>query len=241
MSYIYRIDRDSENSYHRVSAGSFLSVKKVPYISPGQKVAIYAKNEEMEGIFSFVTIKEARTYKTSEIEDNKNQHFLNRNFFQIPIQTGGYSTVPKIDIRYLKHFPSYNSKVFQKPYKPFTLYWAGLLAWEYEYLKYRFSYDFTPSSGPAIFPDRYWKHYIHVLREQSINYFWNNKLPKEKHACESCGENYHHPYFLEIHDTVEINFEQDFKPVSIHDFVVLCPSCHKKEHLKINKLPRGLQ
>jgi hypothetical protein len=151
MSYIYRIDRDSENSYHRVSAGSFLSVKKVPNISPGQKVAIYAKNGEMEGIFSFVTIKEARTYKTSEIEDNKNQHFLNRNFFQIPIQTGGYSTVPKIDIRYLKHFPSYNSKVFQRPYKPFTLYWSGLLAWEYEYLKYRFSYDFTLQADRLFF------------------------------------------------------------------------------------------
>ena len=240
MSYIYRIDRDSENSFHRVSAGSFLSVKKVPYISPGQKVAIYAKTEEYEGIFSFATFLKSNTYKTSVIEDNKTQLFLNRNFFQIPVEPDGSSTVPRIDIRYLKHFPSYNSKVFQRPYKPFVLYWAGLLAWEYEYLRYRFSYDFCPSCGPAIFPDRYWEHYIHVLREQCINYFWNNKLPKEKGKCENCGEKYHQPYFLEIHDTVEIDFDLDFKPVSIRDFIVLCPSCHKKEHLKFNKLPRGM-
>jgi predicted HNH restriction endonuclease len=100
-------------------------------------------------------------------------------------------------------------------------------------LHHRFSYDFCPSLGPSFFSDRYLGFYIHILREQSINYFWNKKLPKENSQCAACGLKSDYPYFLEIHDTVKIDFDSEYKPVNIKDFIVLCPSCHKKEHLEL--------
>jgi hypothetical protein len=141
---------------------------------------------------------------------------------------------PTINIRHLRHFPSYNSKQYQKPLSPFVLYWAGAMHWELSFLQYRFSYDFFPSSGPAFFvSDRYWGFYIHVLREQWINYFWNKKLPKENSQCAACGLKSDYPYFLKIHDNVKIDFDSEYKPVNIKDFIVLCPNCHKKEHLDL--------
>lgn len=236
MSYIYRLPEKC-NSYPNKKKFdfNFLSVKKSPvYSLHFGKVAIYAKNKHGEGIFGFGEIMHDKAEKSSQLDPKKNIKFLNRNYFQVKVRLFSYGVEPTIDIRHLMHFPSYNSKQFDKPLNPFVLNWAGAMHWELSFLQYRFSYDFNPSSGPAFsVSDKHWTFYIHFLREQWINYYWNNKLPKENGKCASCGLKSDYPYFLEIHDTVKIDFDSEFIPVNIKDFTVLCPSCHKKEHLEL--------
>lgn len=236
MSYLYKLENNKSLLLNADIFGiNYLPVKRKASHMQLRDVALYIKNDDSEGIFGFAKILEDKTLKSSEIKVKKKINFINRNFFQLPVKFTICSSEPLIEIRHLRHFPSYNSSLFQKPFNPFVLYWSGALHWEYSYLQHRFSYDFCPETGPNFFPDRYWKHYIHFLREQHINYFWNKKLPKEKQKCEICGEKLHSAYFLEIHDTTEIDFNGDFKPIKIEDFIVLCPSCHKKEHLKLKQ------
>jgi hypothetical protein len=196
-------------------------------------VAIYLKNEEGEGVFSFAKIVDSIIHKSSQIEAEKSTELIKRNYFQLQILPMMSSRAPIIDITILRHFPSWNKPDFQKPFKPYKLYWASWLSWELDYLEYRFPYDFCPTCGPGFFSNKYWRFYIHILREQSVNYYQNSKLPNEKRRCEHCGYSVHVPYFLEIHDTAVIDFESDYKPVNIKDFIVLCPNCHRKEHLTL--------
>ena len=235
MSYIYRLpDNYSLIPNDEKFDLNYLSVKNMPsYIYRTGDIAIYGKNENGEGIFGFGEIMGEKAVKTSLIDPEKKNKFFKRNYFQIEVKLGSLSTEPFIYIRYLRHSPSFNSKSFQLPYNPFVLYWAGGIHWEYKYPRYIFSYDFSLSSDSIILSDRHWRFYIHILREKSINHFWNNKLPKEKNHCNACGLKSDYPYFLEIHDTAKIDFDADFKPVSIKDFIVLCPNCHKKEHLQM--------
>jgi len=235
MSYLYRLPEKC-NLYPNKKKFNFnyLSVKKsLVYSLHFGKVAIYDKNEHGEGIFGFGEIMHNKAEKSSQLDPYKKINFLERNYFQVKVRIHSYGIEPFIDIRHLRFFPSFNSKSFQKPLNPYVFYQASGLHWEYNYLHYRFSYDFCPSLGPGYFGDRYWAFYIHVLREQWVNYFWNKKLPKENNRCASCGLKSDYPYFLEIHDTVKIDFDSEYKPVNIKDFIVLCPSCHKKEHLAL--------
>ncbi len=225
MGYIYRLENNkclipNKDNFDM----NYLSVKRKASYMQLRDVALYIKNDEGEGIFGFAKILKDKTFKSSEIDAQKNIIFLKRDFFQLPVKFTAYSRVPLIDIRHLRHFPSYNSRFFQKPFNPFVLYRSGGLHWVYNYLQHRFSYDFFPTTGPNFFPDKYWKYYIHFLREQHISYYWHKKLPKERQKCKNCGKKLHLDYFLEIHDTTEIDFDGDFKPVKIESFIVLC--CH---------------
>lgn len=235
MSYIYRLPENYSLFPNEQKINlEYLSVKTYStYLVPLGNVAIYAKNNEGEGIFGFATILSEKTMKSSQIDPDKNINFINRNNFQIKIRYISLSVHPLIDIRHLRFFPSFHSNFFQKPYNPYVLYRAGALHWEYSYLEHRFSYNFCENVGPPYFGDRYWGFYIHILREQQINYFWNKKLPKKNNHCNTCGVKSDYPYFLEIHDTVKMDFDSEYQPINIKDFIVLCPTCHKKKHLEL--------
>lgn len=233
MSYIYRLPNNCSIIPNKQKYNlEYLSVKKgTAYLSHLGSVAIYLKNKEGEGIFGFGKIMSKKTMKSSLIDPDKKIKFLNRNFCQIEIESTGVSRYPLIAIRHLRFFPSFNSKTFNKPFNPYVLYWAGSLHWEWNYIATRFPYDIRYGINPI--SDRYLKFYIHNLREKSINYFWNKKLPKENSQCAACGLKSDYPYFLEIHDTVKIDFDSDYQPVNSKNFIVLCPNCHKKEHLQM--------
>ncbi|MDX9883728.1 MAG: hypothetical protein RBS73_16825 [Prolixibacteraceae bacterium] len=236
MSYIYRLPEKCTLLPNKEKFDlDFLSVKKLPlYSFPLGKVAIYAKNKKGEGIFGFGEILNVKPFKSSHLDPEQKIKFINRSYFQVKIRYRDKSCWPLINIRHLKHFPSFNSKQYKKPFNPFVLYWAGAMHWELSFLQYRFSHDFNSGSGLGFFlSDRYWRFYIHILREQWINYFWNKRLPKENSRCTACGLKSDYPYFLEIHDTVKIDFDDDYRPVDSKNFIVLCPNCHKKEHLQM--------
>lgn len=233
MSYIYRLPNNCSLIPNKQKYNlEYLSVKKSPvYSLHFGEVAIYAKNKHGEGIVGFGEILNEKTFKSSQLDPDKKNKYIDRNFFQVNVRLYHQSTEPIIYLRHLKQFPSFNSKTFDKPFNPYVLYWAGMLHWEWDYIKKRFPYNFPYGIEPT--SDRYLRFYIHILREKSINYFWNKKLPKENNQCAACGLKSDYPYFLEIHDTVKIDFDSDYKPVNIKDFIVLCPSCHKKEHLEL--------
>lgn len=232
MSYIYRLPEKC-NLYPNKAKFDFnyLSVKKSPVYSYRRgEVAIYAKNKHGEGIFTFGEILNEKAFKSSQLDPDKKTKFINRNYFQVNVKL--YQSIePVIYLRHLRHFPSFNSKSFDKPLNPYVLYWAGMLHWEWDYIKKRFPFNFPYGIEPT--SDRYLRFYIHILREKSINYFWNKKLPKENNQCASCVLKSDYPYFLEIHDTFKIDFDSEYKPVNIKDFIVLCPNCHKMEHLEL--------
>ena len=83
--------------------------------------------------------------------------------------------------------------------------------------------------------------WVHQLREKwlmswkFINY---RRIIYGKSKCMHCGltvkpfREYYHD-FLELHETVKIDFKTEYIKIVPENFVILCPNCHKLEHEKI--------
>lgn len=229
MGYIYRLPNDfSVSPGWQIPVFVPLKKKRVPMM---KSISIYRKAEHGEGIFGLGYIVSKDLQKSSEISGAENAGIINRNYFQLKIHLNYYSVYePYVYIQYLRHFPSYNHRWTNKPCYPYTLYWEAGINAEIEDIFSKFWYEIE-----GIYKDANWKYYIHLLREEAINKYWNDKLPRETGKCKLCGRKYDEPYFLEIHDTVNIDFEGAYVPVHIKDFIVLCPNCHKEQHFKMRK------
>jgi hypothetical protein len=231
VGYIYKLPKEFPLIPNKDKINlNYIPVKKD--ISPMiRSLSIYMKSENGEGIYGLGNIISENVIKTSEIKLSKEFKFVNRNFYQINIHLDYAGRFPFIDIYYLRHFPSYNAKWFQKPYNEYKLYWAYKLNEDIKYIWSTFWYDFED----MYFSKKHWKYYIHYLREKSIENYWNKKLPMQQKKCSVCTLEYEEPYYLEIHDTKEIKFNNDYVPVDINDFIVVCPNCHKELHMKLRK------
>ncbi len=232
MGYIYRLPvKDGDTSLEDYDL-KYLSVKKFPIgVRPLEEVAIYGKTNRGEGILGLFEVMEKPT-TSSDIDPEKKIEFLYRSYFQVKVRTYHLSLIPLIELRHLRHFPSYNRSAYHRKFNTYMLYESDGLQWEYRLIKYRYPFDFCMSIGPPFFGDRYWRKFIHHIREKSIDYSWHKVLPQQKGECAGCGVKSQVPYFLEIHDTVKIDFDVEYKPIQMEDFIVLCPNCHKKEHHK---------
>lgn len=232
MGYIYRLPYEFTLIPNREKLSlDYMPLKK--NISPMiRSISIYNKNDYGEGIFGLGSILSETVYKSSDIINTKSLNFINRNYFQLNIHLDYIGRFPFVDIRYLRHFPSYNHKWFRTPYNPYVLYWAVDLNEDIRKIFSRFWYDFELNS---FFRKTYWKSYIHFLRENDVKGYWNIKLPKETGKCNICGKKSDEPYFLEVHDTTDIDFDKKYVPININNFIVVCPNCHKELHLEIRK------
>ena len=231
MSYIYKLTDDIEFKYASVEYRYFPVKKKTGLMF--RPISFYKKIGNEEGICAMGNIIEGAALKSSKISLPlpKGIEIYNRSYFQVKVELVSYS--PRgllIENRILKQFPSYNSKTFKKPLNPYTVYFdAGLsnsIFHVWQYFHYGFSGDITK---------RLWKYYIHLLRESRAKYRWKYKLPMQHKKCNSCGFKSEIPFFLEIHDTAEIDFEKEYIPIAENNFIVLCPNCHKLAHQDIKR------
>ena len=231
MGYIYRLN-DGVNLFKwRNESNVYIPVKKdnPPMF---RDISIYIKNENGEGLFGLGKIISNEIYKSSEIPLNKNIDFLVRSFFQVKIHLDYLGMFPLVDYRIMKQFPAYHHKWFQKPLNPYKLYWDYSLSNDINFIFDTFYYEIDTAFSIDM---NHWKYYIHFLREKYARNYWKYKLPKEKGRCIECGFKNEIPYFLEIHDTTEVDFYKNYIPISMDKFVVLCPNCHKLIHNKIKK------
>ncbi|MCK9270874.1 MAG: hypothetical protein RBR47_06240 [Bacteroidales bacterium] len=229
MAWIYRLENGrSLIPNDEMFCLDFLSVKKKWYSRFFEEVAIYGKNESGEGIFGFGKIMGEGYLKSSIVDPKKQLRFYDRTYFQMPIHLYTKSRFPLIPIRYLRHFPTYNCSHFQKPFNPYVLYFSSIV---YDYKDFQKTYPFWS----IWYSDegKYWRLFVHFLRERSVDFIYKRRLLKNIRGCQRCGWRNHSPYFLEIHDTHEINFDAEFHPLNNDDLSVLCPSCHKTMHHKI--------
>jgi hypothetical protein len=234
MGYIYRLPSDFSliPNVKKVNF-DYLPVKKkeFPMI---RDLSIYSKNEYGEGIFALGSVLSSSEEKSSELK-LENNNLINRNMFQVKIHLAYICRFPWIYIKHLKHFPTYNTKWFEKPYNPYKLYWACSLNSDIKYLFSTFWYDFFENNVVNHYDySHLWKYYVHLLRERCVKNYWHLKIPLNTKECRICGYKSDVPYFLEIHDTIDINFDKDYIPINKNDFIVVCPNCHKNIHLNMH-------
>lgn len=235
MSYLYKVDQSFIKSIKTIFFDKqriFISVKKItPYLRGGETIGLYLKTKYHEGLVGQGTIVDGKTYKTSELDLHENDMVINRNFYQVEIRTHTMAFMGvKIPIHILRQFPAYNSKSFQKPYNFYTLYWASSLSWEISHIETKFDYFFHRFNCNEL-DDINWQRNLHILREKDVPYRWHLYLPKKTRCCEKCGFQSYTPYLLEIHDTTVIDYSKTYSPIREEDFIILCPTCHKQEHL----------
>ena len=231
MSYLYRLEDGFKFLHYGIQKKlNYFPVKNIENLKANTEVFLYIKNDRGNGIFAIGRTLADKTYKSTEIPEEERVNLLNEECIQIKVDIHTCNVIPIIEEKYLRQFPSLNDKHIDisMPLSLFTLYNAENFAWEYNFLQYRFSRIFN--KGEQYYQDFFWMFGIHLLREQKIEYHWNKDLPHERKKCSECGLESKESYFLEIHDCHKINFNDNFKPVNIKDFHVLCPNCHKKRH-----------
>ena len=211
----------------------YISVKKntIPF---GNDISIYMKNEYGEGIFAFGHISSDIVYKSTELPVQEREKLLNRSYFQIKIKLEYAGRYPLVDIKYLKHFPSYNRNWCQEPKNLFKLYWDAGVTKDIKNIHDKYYDNFLHSNK---YDDNMWRYIIHISRENLIKYSKKARNMLINNTCTVCKISSNNENFLEIHDNYDIDFNGEYRHIDINDFIILCPNCHKILHnyIKLGK------
>ncbi len=183
----------------------------------------------MEGICGYAQVLN-QPKKTSEIPDEEKRKLFDRNLFQLPVHIHTFSRNALIPKKILFHFPSLNTRPKLRPWNESVLYWDNGLNYEIKYLSFRFPYSqiIPPPS------ENEFRLMVHILREQALHTRFYRQIASKAEKCSICFfPNPQLENFFELHETLEIDFDEPFVPVSSNNFIALCPNCHKLEHKKI--------
>jgi len=229
LSWIYVL-KDNFSSNFWNNGYKYFPVKK-KYTTMFSPITLYRKYKDTEGICGLGNIIEYEALKSTEIKLSKDTKIYDRSYFQIKIKTNYYTPEGLfIDKEILRQFPAFNRKTFEKPLNPYTLYFDAGLNYSVNYIYHNFHYDFFSVTD---IDNNLWKYYIHLLREMEIRHYWRRILFKKHKECFNCGFKSEIKYFFELHDNIVVDFNREYIPVNINDFIVLCPNCHKLIHHKM--------
>lgn len=229
MSWIYVL-KDNFSTNPWTIGYEYFPVKK-KYYTGFSPITLYRKYKDTEGICGWGNFIERDSLKSSEIKPIEGMNLYDKSYFQIKITLNSYTPEGLIiDKEILRQFPSYNRKSFGKPFNPYTLYFDAGLNWSVNYIYRNCHHDFFSIYDVK---ECLWKYYIHLLREKEVRYSWLRELPKKYKECVKCGYKSEAPYFFELHDTIAIDFDNEFVRVNKNDFIVLCPNCHRSIHQRM--------
>jgi hypothetical protein len=228
MAYLYRLLNEYTHFLQKSNSGHYLPVKK-QCETKICSISRYSCNEYGEGVFGWGTILSKKSVKSSELKVDDNE-LMNRNYYQVKVHLDMFNSFPLVDIYYLRHFPAYNQKSFEKPYNPYTLNFCCNLNEDINFIT-KHSRDFSPMAKSK--EKSLWK-YIHLLRDRYIPYNWDRAIAsKIIKKCRICGKEHRETKFFEFHDPEEVDFDKEYKPVDGKDSIVVCPNCHKELHLRM--------
>jgi len=233
MTYLYIFEQETLCKFlnNEIVIDYFPVKKKKSVRSKGEKIAIYATIGNESGIIGFADIL-GDCITAKKIIKEKAVNLLKKDYFQLPVKTPYlYSDEIIIPDKYLQFFPSFNTGFsVKKAYNTFVLYDFGIIYDEYEYIK-RTLLEFNVSFLLSKNEENNWRYFIHKLREEKI-YFRKNKK-RIIGSCSKCGLKSETPFFLELHDTFDINFNQKYESFHIDKCILLCPTCHKQIHFEM--------
>ena len=217
-------------SFH--SKTFYIATKNSKYFSsPDSIVYFYSEKDGREGIVGYGKPLEwpVMSHKVP-VEYQKSLYA--KDLLQFPIHFNEISHNIYFEKKYLLQLPGMN--VYGKIDLAIPDYLYNTLNLEYE-----MDYIIKSSRscfGPEITDSNY-RLWFHLLRERRKKYGYRRIL-KGRKFCSLCKMKYE-PYdelrsdFFELHENVEIDFNEKFRKILMGNFIVLCPNCHKKEHDKI--------
>lgn len=255
MTYIYKMPLPILPNKEEFKM-EYIPIKRKDRLHQGASISFYAENKFGKGIFALGIILSDKTIKSSEIGKPEEIKLMNRNFYQIKVFHTTTSLNPIIPLRFLRHFPSFNSNYGARPYNSNVLYSDGGLSYEIDTLTTLFPYSpyntrvsLSEFEGETMYRSLFysnredgtvgldfdgdWKIKLHCLRERSLHTMHYRKMIKKAKRCAVCGmlKPYLKNYF-ELHEKIEINFEKPYVPVAANNFITVCPNCHKMMHIE---------
>jgi hypothetical protein len=146
--------------------------------------------------------------------------------------------------RFLFQFPSLNTPHKIRLTKYDMLYKTRNLRRELDFLYNNYIELLFIESGMYIDLSPFYRFVIHRMRELFHTYpIFPGQIRKHfpcNDSCSLCGFK-HTPFygsgrsFFELHETLLICLNEDYKKIELKNFIIVCPNCHKIEHEKLKK------
>jgi hypothetical protein len=238
MSILYKASEEFTHSIGHIGKTNYLPIKNPYVIHPHAEIFVHHCNEELSGICAIGRISDYPK-KVRELDEKEREKCSDTTFLQLPVIFTQYSVETIIEDEILFQFPSLNQLAKIRPTKYFTCREVNYLSEEITFFLSDHWWYFTRCAYHL--DEGHYKYWIHQLREKwltswkFINY---KRIIYGKSKCEHCGlttepfREYYHD-FLELHETVKIDFKTEYIKIVPENFVILCPNCHKMEHEKI--------
>lgn len=164
--------------------------------------------------------------------------FYDRNYLQVPVNLTHVSTIGIFPANFLYLIPSMNEKTTIRAYHTKKIYWCNSLGYWINKLIHDYWWYFTYLADPGENEFRYW---LHEMREDYFKFILYNRYEKivsRSNYCTLCGigPNLFKSFranFLQLHEKVYEEDMQKYRKYNEDNFLIVCPNCHAKEHLKI--------
>lgn len=143
------------------------------------------------------------------------------------------------DKKYLFQLPAMNMHGKTDLAKPDYLYHVFDMDSQLNFIKQKYYqyHHYSNTERSSGLTDGHYRLWFHQLRENVIKIPFSYMIIG-KNSCSLCKMKYE-PYevlgndFFELHEKLDIDFNEKYRRIYRGNFIIVCPNCHKKEHEKI--------
>jgi hypothetical protein len=208
--------------------------KNLNHLRPDTTVYFYSDIEGREGIIAAGIMLDFPTMP-KYVPAVYQKHLYAKELKQFPLHFTVVSQKIYIDKKHLFQLPAMNMYGKTDFAKPDYLYAVYGLEDQLDFIDRKIGQLCNIEYDPDI-TDEHYRLWIHQLREYVFEKNFGSVIPV-RNSCSLCRMKYEPQevvieHFFELHEMVDIDFNEKYRRLSNGNFKIVCPNCHKKEHEK---------
>ncbi len=236
MDYIIRPSIDISDVFYLQSHILYIATSRnINHYNPSTTVHFYTNINGREGIIA-AGIMLDWPIMPKHVPSVYQKDLYAKELRQFPIHFTRISPEIYFDKKHLFQLPAMNMHNKTDLTKPDHLYRVWNLGLQLSFIRYKRDRHWN-TEGNSSLTDGHYRLWFHELRENVFKITFNTMV-SGKNSCSLCKMKYEPNEvlcndFLEFHERLDIDFDENYRRISKGNFMIVCPNCHKKEHEKI--------